>query len=140
MTRKHVSMVNYAGWKPNEIIVKNAKGQTINIFQTEKSCSKHYFPDFGESYLNNKFNGDSKYYSKELQLLFIKHKNKGVLCPNGSCVSWCVLDKQQNKNFKVKSSKELGKLLKLTKRFYKDNDLFGFFENEKYKIWRGNND
>lgn len=125
-----------AGCKPAKIVVKNTKGQTIDVFQTEKSCSRKYFPEFHELYLNAKFKGNSEYYSKDLKLIFIKHKNEGSLCPTGSCVSWYVFDKQQNEKFKVKSSTELRKLLKITKRFYKDVDYFGFFENEKFKIWR----
>lgn len=132
-------MVSYAGWKPSGVQVFR-NNVLIGEFGSVNSCSLTYFPDKAHTYLHVLFGRQKdkcQYYSKKLNLLFVKIEKKGYLKPNNrSCASWCVFDKQQNKKYDVKSSKELGKLLKLTKRFYKDVDYFGFFEDDKYKIWR----
>lgn len=124
------------GWKPSKIEVLNEKGEIIDILGTVKGCSRKYFPQFDSTYLGVQFDGKSEYYSKKLKLTFIKHKHEGYLSPTRSCVSWCVLDKQQNKKYNVKSSTELRKILSINRRFYREINRNGYYDDDNYRIWK----
>lgn len=129
-------MASYAGWRPSKVqVFKN--NVLIGEWGSVNSCSLTFFPNKAHTYLHALFAGQKEYYSKKLNLLFIKIEKKGYLKPNNSlCSRYNVYDKQKNEKIKIISTKELKKHLTINGRFYREINRNGFYEDEKYKIYR----
>lgn len=129
-------MASYAGWRPSKVQVFQ-NDRLIGEFGSVNSCSLTYFPNKANTYLHALFDGQKEYYSKKLNLLFVKFEKKGYLKPNNSlCSRYNVYDKQKNEKIKIISTKELKKYLTVNGRFYRQLNRNGIYEDENFRIWK----